>query len=106
MKLIISPECQIGAHKIQIRQSENLLDKLDFRGSSNLKEQIIRLSFEKRELTNIWATLVHEGLHISGQLSGLDLKEGEVIALSEFLGQFLLSLGIEPDFSRIPTEEL
>jgi len=105
MKLTIPAECQIGAHIIRIRESEKLLEKLEYRGSCNLKEQIIRLSFEKRQLTSIFTTLIHEGLHISIQLSGLELKEGEIVAISEFLGQFLLSLGVEPDFSQIPQEE-
>jgi len=105
MKLVIPPKCQMGVHPIRIRQSEKLLAKLDYRGSGNMKEGIIRLSFKERQLEDIFATLIHEGLHQAGILSGLELKEEEIIPLAEFMTQFLLSLGIEPDFSQIPEEE-
>lgn len=104
MKLIIPNEAQVGAHTYLIRVNEKQLDRQGWQASSTSKELIVRLATRDRQTSNIFCALMHEGLHLAGVHGGVELKEEEIVVLGEFLGQFLLSLGIEPDFSQVPEE--
>lgn len=107
MKLIIPPQCQIGAHTFPIRWSPKILDMQDARGGSEYREDIIIRLMPNREPTSTFQTLIHEALHMGDSIFGTDSVNEEVVRLlGATLAQFLLSLGIEPDFSQIPEEKL
>ncbi len=107
MKIVIPPECQLGAHTIKIVWSRKLLEIQDARGGSeNLGIIIIRLRPD-RPRTSIFQTLIHELLHQIDFVYHLeDFTDGHIQVLSAGLAQSLLSMGIEPDFSQIPEEKL
>lgn len=104
MKLIIPPEIKMGPITLRIVKSDKLLEKLNYRSSTNVKEEIIRLSSD-RSVEQIFAGLLHEVLHNCEDFSGIGFEEREIISISNFLAQALLSMGIEPDFSQVPEEE-
>ena len=104
MKLVIPPECQMGCRIIKIRFSDRILDWKEQRADESTKEEIIRLHTKQSDAAT-FETLLHEAKHISNYLYNVEEKEQSVDIASEALCQFLLSLGIEPDFSQIPEEE-
>lgn len=111
MKLIIPPECQIGAHTYKIMINEKALEVANIRGQVSFSEEIIRLSLRhdghSRSLTMVFEALLHEMLHVVNQLyCGGELNEQQHEAIGAGMSQPLLSLGIEPDFSQIPEEKL
>lgn len=110
MKLIITPECQIGVHTYKIRINNKALDIANLRANVDYNEQIVRLSTrldgKQRSNSMIFEALLHEFLHpINHLLMGGELTETQHEQISAGLAQALLSLGIEPDFSQIPEEE-
>lgn len=104
MKLIIPPECQIGAITYGIRRNDFLLHKMDRSGTINSKDQLIRIAH--REVSQEFLILMHEALHGISDEQGYDFDEGCIKAISTGITIFLKSLGIEPDFSQIPEEKL
>lgn len=107
MKLVIPPECQIGAMEVSIRFNDWVLHKMDVAAYINLKDQMIRLSHRKTDQE--WLHLIHEALHGITDELGINFDgstEAAINALSNGIVIFLDSLGIEPDFSQIPEEEL
>lgn len=107
--LKISPECQIGAHTFQIRWSPKILDIQDARGGGEYRIDLIIRLMPGRPISQTFQTLIHEVIHLADMTTlGNDsrITEVETQALSSGLAQFLLSLGINPDFSQIPEEEL
>ena len=105
MKLIISSECQVGAHTFKIRWSDKWLDARGVRGYEDCKDQIIRLH-TGQSISATFEALIHELGHVVEYTYGLDSKEEEVVVRAAGLCQSLMSLGIEPDFSQIPEEKL
>ena len=109
MKLVIPSECQIGARKIRIRRSEQGLEIGDMSAQTSMFNQIIRISTvyhaNPRHNEQLLETLLHEAVHIIDHLYIRALDEEQIGALGSGLAQFLISLGIEPDFSQIPEEE-
>lgn len=101
-RLVILPECQIGAIKFSIYRNDFLLEKLNQSGDINHKEQKLRIAH--REVDQEFLTLVHEAFHGIVAELGYELDEGCILALSTGITIFLQSLGIEPDFSQIPEE--
>ena len=106
MKLIIPPECKLAAFTYHIVTNDILLKKLGDRASCNIKEQIIRLPKDTVSSEQVFVELLHELDHLIDDVLGIDTKENIRIARTNLLGQILLSLGIEPDFSQIPEEKL
>ncbi len=111
MKLIIPPECQIGAHTYKIRISNKALDIAELRGQVRYITQIIRISTHTdtmpRTNSMVFDALIHEMLHpISHLFMGGELTETQIEQIATGFTQVLLSLGIEPDFSQIPEEKL
>lgn len=107
MKLKIPHECQIGAHTFPIRWSPKILDLQEARGGSEYREDIIIRLMPNRKPIAMFQTLIHEAIHMTDSVFGTDRIDEEVVKLlSGGLTQFLLSLGIEPDFSDIPEERL
>lgn len=116
IRLVIPPECQAGAHNYKIAFSDKALQIADIRAQVDHASQIIRLSRYgtnvttrtiPRSVTVLFESFLHELLHIHNHLwCGGDLTEQLIEAISAGLSQSLLSLGIEPDFSEIPEEEL
>lgn len=104
MKLVIPPECQVVNRHYSIRFSENMLRSADARAQSDHIMQVIRLSRKRPDVQKL-EELIHEGLESIQDCLNLELPHNTIIALSPTLAQFLLSLGIEPDFSQIPEEE-
>jgi len=105
MRLTILPECQIGAHTFRIRWGDKYLDITGIRGHESCKDQIIRLH-KGQSNSATFECLIHEADHIVSYLYDIaDSEEKAIIARAAGLCQFLLSLGIEPDFSQIPEEE-
>ena len=104
-KLLISSECQIGCRTIRIRFSDRVLDWQEHRATENTTEEIIRLHTGQSAAAT-FETLIHEAKHIADYLYHIEEEERNVDITSESLCQFLMSLGIEPDFSQIPEEEL
>jgi len=103
MKLIIQPQCQIGAIRYNIVRNDFLLEKQDKSGTINSKEQKIRIAH--REVSQEFLILMHEAIHGIASEQGYDFEEGCVRAIATGVTIFLKSLGIEPDFSQIPEEE-
>jgi len=111
MKLIIPPECQIGAHTYKIRISEKPLAVAHLRAQVSFSEELIRLSLKEdehvRSITMVFEALLHEILHVVNELyCGGEISEQQHEAIGAGMSQPLLSLGIEPDFSQIPEEKL
>ena len=110
MKLVISSEVQIGGNRIRIRRNDKALEITDLRAQYSSSENIIRLSLtyagRPRPISQIFESLLHEINHAIDGLYLRDLEEGQIGALATGQTQALLSLGIEPDFSEIPEEEL
>lgn len=108
MKLIIPPECEIGANKVKIRHNEEAMRIADLRGQMSQAESIIRLSFTYdgcvRANPQVFESLLHEIIHWVDHLYIRELKEEQVGALACGIAQALLSMGIEPDFSQVPGE--
>ena len=106
VKLVIPPECQIGAHTFQIRYSDKIMEVMGTRGGCEYLEQhIIRLK-TNRPASATFQTLLHEATHLITMLYNPELKEEDIWTIGAVLCQFLMSLGIEPDFSQILEEEL
>lgn len=110
MKLIIPSECQIVAHTYRIRINNRALGIADLRANVSYNEQIIRLSTclegKPRSNSMTFEALLHEMLHpINHLFMGGELTEQQIEQVSAGLTQMLLSMGIEPDFSKIPEEE-
>jgi len=108
MKWVIPSECQIGAHTFAIRFSPVILDAAGARGQSEyLEKQIIRLK-PGRSSSQTCQSFLHEVMHSIDMVLGADenVNEATIRFLSAGLTQVLLSLGIKPDFSQIPEEEL
>ena len=103
MRLIISPNIKVGPLEISIVFSDTLMEKMNDRASCNVKEQIIRL---RSGCSNeqLFANLVHEIDHVVEDVAGIDQKENSTIARANLMAIALLSMGIEPDFRRIPKE--
>ena len=104
MKLIIPPQCQIGALTFGIRRNDFLLHKLDKAGTINSLDQLIRIAHRKVDLE--FLVLMHEAIHGIYDEQGLEQDEGVIRAISTGITIFLRSLGIEPDFSLIPEEKV
>lgn len=105
MKLVISPECQIGPHLFKIRWSDKWLDAAQIRAHESCKDQIIRLH-TGQSLSATFEALIHEVDHIVCYLYGIEHGDEESAIVARAVGfcQFLMSIGIEPDFSQIPEE--
>lgn len=116
MKLVISPEVRMGAFSYKIVFSDKTMQIADVRAQVEHAEQVIRLSKHgthwttraiPRSSTALLEMLLHEIIHVHNHLwLGGDLTEQQIEAMASGLAQSLLSLGIEPDFSQIPEEEL
>ena len=106
MKLEISPECQIGAHIIEIVWSKKILEIQGAKGGAeNLEIIVIRLRPD-RPITAIFQTFIHELIHQVAFVYHLDIEDETIQVLAAGLAQAFISLGIEPDFSQIPEEKL
>ena len=105
MKLIIPNECQIISRQYSIRFSETALRLSDARAQSDHIMQVIRLSRERPD-TQKFENLIHEGIEAIQDCLNLELPHNTLIAISPTLAQFLVSLGIEPDFSQISEEKI
>jgi len=106
MKLVIPPECQIGAHTFKIRWSDQIMKVMEARGGVEYLEKLVIRLKSNRPVSATFQTLIHEATHLVSMLYNPDLKEEDVWTISAVLCQFLMSIGIEPDFSQIPEEEL
>jgi len=110
MKVVIPSEVEIGANKLRIRINEKALDVADLSAQYCAYENIIRLSLlyegKARYMPRIFESLIHEIIHAIDGLYLREIEERQTGALASGLAQAFLSLGIEPDFSQIPTEEL
>lgn len=107
MMLKIPPSVQVGAHTFSIRFSDKWLDAAGVRGSESCKDQIIRLH-KGQSVSATFEALIHELDHIVSYVFGIESGSCEeaVVARGAGLTQVLMSMGIEPDFSEIPDEEL
>ena len=105
MELVIPPEVQVGAIMYGLCRNDRLLERLNLSGHINSKDQLIRIAHRKPDQE--FLILVHEAVHgICDELgitSG-DTSEEFTKALSTGITLFLLSLGIELDFSQIKEE--
>lgn len=110
MKLVIPAEVQVGSNKIRIRINEKALDIADLSAQYSTYENIIRLSLlyngKLRSIPRVFESFIHEIEHAIDGLYIRELEERQIGALASGLAQAFLSLGIEPDFSNIPEEEL
>lgn len=100
MKVTVNPTVQIGCITFDIKFDDVVLKHDRLRGSVREEDQTIRLSHKKPDQT--WAILCHELTHQCANDSGLTLSEGEIAGFATLLAQAIQSLGITPDFSKIP----
>ena len=105
MKLVIPSEIQVGAVKYRIVFSNKILEKMQDRASLNIKEEVIRLR-SGCSAAQLFANLMHEIDHLAEDTAGISLEEQDSVSRANLVAQALLSMGIEPDFSQIPEEEL
>jgi len=105
MLLVIPSQCKIGCRTIKIVFSDKVLDWKEKRAHENIKEEIIRLHTGESDAATFEA-LIHEALHIVHYLYGREDDEQGACIEAEAMCQFLMSLGIEPDFSQVPEEKL
>ena len=106
MKLVILPQCKIGARTYKIVWwNDKMKYSADAIAQGSGRDQIIRLPKEWSAIAN-FVHLIHEIGHQADYLSAGDGAERNVRPESEFLAQALLSLGIEPDFSQLQEEEV
>ncbi len=116
MKLVIPVSVKAGHLNYKILFADKVLQIADVRAQVNHTQQEIRLSKYgtykashgiERSSAVLLEFLMHEILHIHNNLwCGGELTEQQTEAISAGLAQSLMSLGIEPDFSQIPEEEL
>ncbi len=107
MRLVIPLECQIGGISFRIYYNDRLLEKMGLCAYISSKDQKIILTHRKtdQEFFNLIHEVVH-GVVFENSIELGDNKEQTVSALGIGLATFLVSLGIEPDFSEIPEEGL
>lgn len=105
MKIKVSPTIPVGCHQYSIvfdgaRCTEE--DTVAF--VSHQKQKIYLLPIKTRTESQVMCDLMHELLHIISRTyaSSQKLEESTVEGLSQGLGQFLMALGIEFDWSDIP----
>ncbi len=103
MKLVIPPVIQIGPLKYSVVFSNKLMDKLSDRSSVNVKEQIIRLQDETSN-EQLFANFIHEVDHVAEDTVGIETNEQNTVGRANLMAHALLSMGIDPDFSKIPQE--
>lgn len=106
MKLVIPPQCKIGARTYKIvwwNEKMQYSARATAQGSS--RDEVIRLDKEWSVVAN-FVHLIHELKHQASYLVSADDGEDKVRSESELFAQALLSLGIEPDFSLIKEEKL
>lgn len=107
MKLVIPATVQIGAHENSIVWSPKVLDLMDCKGNSEYRNGHVLRLMPGRPVSQSFQTLIHEAIHQVDHVFGVgDLSEDMVCTLSGGLCQFLMSLGIEPDFSQVQREVL
>ncbi len=107
MKLVIPNQVSIGARVFRIRWNGALLDPKSTKAELVDKEDLIRLAPGRTALST-FESLMHEIEHEINYLTSDDGEfgsEGRISAQTNFLCQALLSIGIEPDFSKIGEEE-
>ena len=106
MRLIIPGIAKVGAHDFKVRWSPKILDLLEAKGGSEYRnDHFVRL-MPGRPVSQSFQTLMHEGIHqIDHVFDAGELSENQVCTLAAGIAQFLMSLGIEPDFSQILNEE-
>ena len=106
MKLVIPPQCKIGARTYKIvwwNEKMQYSSRATAQGSS--RDEVIRLDNEWSVVAN-FVHLIHELRHQTSYLISADADdENTVRSESELFAQALLSLGIEPDFSLIKEEK-
>ena len=106
-KLTIPPEFKLGCRTYKIRISEKILHETHCRAQVVDGEELIRLS--QSQPFAMLESLMHELLHSIFFICGIDedndLDDKKITPMACLLAQALLTLGIEPDFSKIPDEE-
>lgn len=105
MKLIIPPECQIGAHTFKILWSLKILNIMECKGGAEYQERHVIRIRPDRPKTQVFQTLLHEVIHIGDFVHNRHREEEDIGHLASTICQCLLSMGIEPDFSQIPEED-
>ena len=107
VKLTIPPEFQVGCKTFRIRISNKILREIDCKGQLVDKEDLVRLA--SRSPSSMFETLIHEIMHEIIYMCALNnspsIDETSTAPMACFLAQALMSLGIEPNFDKIPNEE-
>jgi len=106
MKLVIPGTAKVGAHDFKIVWSAKILDLLEAKGGSEYRSSHFIRLMTGRPVSQSFQTLMHEGIHqVDHVFDAGELSENQVCTLAAGLCQFLMSLGIEPDFGQILNEE-
>ena len=104
MKLVIPRECQVGSMSYEIVTNDWLLDKQDIKAQfSSMDQKIYLHTGLSPEAT--FDCLIHEIIHIANFATGKQLAESDVVGIGSLLTQALFSMGIEPDFDKMPEEQ-
>lgn len=105
MKLVVPRTCQVGALGYVICYNDRLLEKMDLAAHISSRDQKIILSH--RQPDQEFHGLVHEAIHGVAAENGLEFRDSEqvIATLSVGIVNFLVSLGIEADFSEIQEEQ-
>lgn len=106
MKLVIPGIAKVGAHDFKVVWSAKILDLLEAKGGSEYRNNHFLRLMPGRPVSQQFQTLMHEGIHQVDHVFDVgELSENQVNTLAAGMTQFLMSLGIEPDFSEIQDEE-
>ena len=104
MKLVIPSKVQIGCRTFDIRMNDSLMEELDLKAQLVDSDDLIRM--RQRSPTSMFESLIHELMHEVFYMCDLQDGEDSIRPLGVLMTQALMSLGIEPDFSKIPDEEV
>ena len=103
----IKDTVQIGGHTFDVVHSPYYLDGLSCKGESEYRQRHTIRLLKDRPATQKFQTFIHEGLHQIDHVFGNgEMSEELIQLLAGGLCQMLLSMGLEPDFSDLPTEEV
>jgi len=104
VKVIVPNTFKVGALTFRLVNNESRLKLTECRASTSMLEQVVRLPGSKVTSEHATVLLFHEVWHIIEDIRGKDYDEETANMCSNFLVEFLTSLGIVFDFSNIKEE--
>ena len=105
VNIIVPNTFKIGALTFKIVNNDRHLKISESRASANIREQIVRLPMSNVTQEHLTLLLFHEAVHVIQDTMGDEYDEKFANIFSNFLVEFLTSLGIVFDFTNIKEEQ-